>query len=133
MFWHANLSKIASTLDLVTHYESAKFIAPDLMKEALVAVFLTRCWLADRELKAKPNVPFSGKDLQLALFVHKLMRIVRFNTHQIVAQVPLDNRHGVNKDSQATLTVIGFAVNPNLAMANHSCDSNFGRVWQGKS
>ena len=46
------------------------------------------------------------------------MRIVRFNCHAI--------REVSNNQNSS----IGVAVNPTLAMINHSCDSNYGRVWK---
>ena len=46
------------------------------------------------------------------------MRIARFNCHAI---------REVTKESNLS---IGAAINPTLAMINHSCDSNYGRVWR---
>ena len=38
----------------------------------------------------------------------------------------------VNPEQVDTLS-IGAAINPTLAMINHSCDSNYGRVWNLES
>ena len=63
--------------------------------------------------------PYFGKEeLQIALWIHRFMRIVRFNCHAI--------REVSNNQNSS----IGVAVNPTLAMINHSCDSNYGRVWK---
>jgi len=49
------------------------------------------------------------------------MRVSQFNSHEVT--VP---------DGRQNFIVAGVAVNPSLAMANHSCDSNYGRVWTGE-
>ena len=54
--------------------------------------------------------------------VHRLMRAVRFNCHEVLDGFSLD-------DDGSPPDRIGFALNPNLAMINHSCDPNIGRVW----
>ena len=52
--------------------------------------------------------------------VHRLMRAVRFNCHEVLDGLSIDDE-GLER--------VGFALNPNLAMINHSCDPNIGRVW----
>jgi hypothetical protein len=46
------------------------------------------------------------------------MRVAQFNSHEVTAF------------QSNTAVVIGVAVNPLLALANHSCDGNYGRVWR---
>ena len=66
------------TQDLVTHYGSDKFQAPELMKEALVAIYLAHFILNSKEESHDTNL------VELAIKVHKFMRIVRFNCHEVV-------------------------------------------------
>ena len=70
---------------LVAHYGSTEFSAPELMKEALVAVFLTRCLQSTGYFDFQETlVPEFGKDeLRIALWIHRFMRIARFNCHAI--------------------------------------------------
>ncbi len=99
----AYLSKDTSGIsDLVTHAGSDKFNAYELMKEALVAVFLANHIGVNENIK------------QAALDLHKWMRIIKFNCHEVV-------------DPESRL-VIGHALNPILALINHNCDSNYGKV-----
>ena len=99
---------------LVTHYGSSWYAAPELMKEGLVAVFLTR-------MLTGAEGTFDGDALAQATAVHRLMRAVRFNCHEVL--------DGCGVDDGSPPGRIGFALNPNLAMINHSCDPNIGRVW----
>ena len=112
---------------LVTHYGSDKFTAPELMKEALVCVFLTRCLQAtgyfDKNIDSDPD--FGLDEMKVALWLHKFMRISRFNCHAIREVNPGQSQDSAKLKTQS----IGIAVNPTLAMINHSCDSNYGRVW----
>ena len=105
---------------LVNHYGSDKYSAPELMKEALVSVFLTRALQATGYFgNSEITDPVFGKEeLQICLWIHRFMRIARFNCHAI---------REVTKESNLS---IGAAINPTLAMINHSCDSNYGRVWR---
>ena len=108
-------SKHAAAIDsLVTHYGSSWYVAPELMKEALVAVFLTRMLTDARGV-------LEGSALEAATTVHRLMRAVRFNCHEVL--------DGFSVDDGSPPDRVGFALNPNLAMINHSCDPNIGRVW----
>ncbi len=92
-------------LDLVAHFGLGSLNAPEQMKEALVVVFLLR-------LMGKEGEP----DLETANLLRKLMRVAQFNSHEVVG-------------SAEAPEVIGSAVNPHLALINHSCDANYGRVW----
>ena len=71
-------------MDLVTHYGSDKFGAPELMKEALVAVFFTRFW--SQQSQTGNGSVFSEPEMETALFVHKFMRIVQFNCHEVTCK-----------------------------------------------
>ncbi len=96
---------VVPELDLVAHFGLGSLNAPEQMKEALVVVFLLR-------LMGKEGEP----DLETANLLRKLMRVAQFNSHEVVG-------------SAEAPEVIGSAVNPHLALINHSCDANYGRVW----
>ena len=55
------------------------------MKEALVAVFLTRCLQSKGYFDFKENLwpEFNVDELRIALWIHRFMRIARFNCHAI--------------------------------------------------
>lgn len=114
-------SAAAHGLGLVTHNGLDLFSAPALMKEALVAVFLTRC------LEAKGFFDDEGLDplfdpirLRVAEWVHHFMRIAQFNSHEVT-----DRCGGGGGRTRR----VGVCINPTLALVNHSCDPNYGRVW----
>ena len=69
----------------MAHYGSEDFNAPELMKEALVSVFLTRCLQSKGYFGFQEKlVPQFGVDeLRIALWIHRFMRIARFNCHAI--------------------------------------------------
>ena len=71
-------------------------------------------------VKGIPRGALEGDRLDTALMVHRLMRAVRFNCHEVLDGQMIDDE-GLER--------VGFALNPNLAMINHSCDPNIGRVW----
>ena len=71
-------------------------------------------------VKGIPRGALEGDTLDTALMVHRLMRAVRFNCHEVLDGQMIDDE-GLER--------VGFALNPNLAMINHSCDPNIGRVW----
>jgi len=73
--------------NLVTHNGSNKHSSIELMKESLVAVFLTRC-LQSRGYfqmeEKKNNIPtFTEKQIKVAIWIHHLMRVARFNSHEV--------------------------------------------------
>lgn len=107
-------------LNMESHEGSDQYSAPELMKEALVAIFLTRFLEQGNFFQScfSLNHQIPPGDLKVALMIHKLMRVIRFNCHEILSK---PEGRGPKK--------IGFGVNPCLAMINHSCDSNYGRVW----
>ena len=55
------------------------------MKEALICVFLTRCLQATGYfgIQEKIEPVFGAEELQIALWMHRFMRIARFNCHAI--------------------------------------------------
>lgn len=103
--------KWIKTMNLVSHYGSNQFNAPELMKESLVAVFFIRWFRAaksqtegddDQDLA---NLPFDDNDMNLALFVHKMMRIVRFNCHEVTAKAT-DGQVQVEISSEKVIILI---------------------------
>ena len=95
--WPPNLKFFPLYSTLVNHYGSDQFSAPELMKEALVCVFLTRClqstgYFGSKESNTSATDPsaldisdpcFGKEELQIALWIHRFMRIARFNCHSI--------------------------------------------------
>ena len=72
---------------LITHNGSDEYSAPVLMKESLVAVFLTRCLQArgyfnDNNI-AEENVKFTDDQMKVAIWIHHLMRAAKFNSHEV--------------------------------------------------
>ena len=71
--------------NLVTHDNSGKKQAPELMMQALTAIFLLRC------LRVKSYYPPSAGDqtilsdteLYLGRLLHHFMRVTYYNTHEI--------------------------------------------------
>ena len=71
--------RLEEYIKLVTHYGSNKFSAPELMKEALVCVFLTRCLQSTGYFEKDIQEPAFGLDeMKVALWMHKFMRIARY-------------------------------------------------------
>ena len=64
---------------------SDKYSPPELMKEALVCVFLTRCLQATGYFGFQEKIEpiFGPEELQIAMWMHRFMRIARFNCHAI--------------------------------------------------
>ena len=82
---HKNDEKLNEYCKLVGHYGSDKYSPPELMKEALVCVFLTRCLQSTgyMGLKSTLEPDLGTDDLRIALWIHRFMRIARFNCHAI--------------------------------------------------
>ena len=82
---HKEDPKLDEYCTLVAHYGSEDFNAPELMKEALVAVFLTRCLQSKGYFDFKESLwpEFDVGELRIALWIHRFMRIARFNCHAI--------------------------------------------------
>ncbi len=106
--------------NLVTHYGYASFNAPELMKEALVALFLSR--MATGHVRGE----LTCAALDSAVEIHRLMRALKFNCHEVLSGYREEAAAG---ETTASPQRIGYAVNPVLAMINHSCNPNTGRVW----
>ena len=85
---------LISCCKLVTHNGSSLYSAPELMKESLIAVFLTRCLQARgyfrRYIKhineknvSNENVEFTDNQMKVAIWIHHLMRVAKFNSHEV--------------------------------------------------
>jgi hypothetical protein len=88
---------------LVTHYGAMTFFAPELMKEAIVTVFLTRMLLPN-----SGRGEFGTEALDTAAVIHRMMRAIKFNCHEVL--------DALNVADESPPARIGFAVNPNMAM-----------------
>ena len=125
-------SSIWSFHNLVTH-PSLEKQAPELMMQALAAIFLLRC------LKAKDYYPKSNEDdpktlseteLFLGKLIHHFMRVTYFNTHEVTTTDEDTTGVGFGSDRLA-MRRIGRATNPTLALLNHTCDPNYRRISVG--
>ena len=87
--------------NLVTHFDSDQFSAPELMKESLVATFIARWWFQSPQ---NSNNSTTSNELSLQLEVLRLLRIIRFNSHEVVSKAT----------PGGDLKVIGFCINPLL-------------------
>ena len=128
---------------LVTHQTGAHRSAPDLMKEALTALFFLRV-LQLRGYCSPSSSPgtLSPEELETALLLHHFMRVVFYNSHEASALVS-------TPQNEKKVSKIGVTINPSLALINHrlgflilasesqipptssSCDPNYGRVARG--
>ncbi|CAB4064364.1 unnamed protein product [Lepeophtheirus salmonis] len=61
----------------------------------------------------------------LANKLRKFIKIASFNSHEVTEVIV---RRKGNEDNVGARRV-GTAINPYLALINHSCDPNHGRVW----
>ena len=129
--------------NLVTHDKSHKKQAPELMMQAMTAIFLLRC------LRAKSYYPPSSGDptilsdieLYLSQLIHHFMRATYYNTHEIttITEDTDEEVFGCSNAFNVThspdrikVRRIGRATNPSLALFNHSCDANYRRVSVGR-
>ncbi|QQP48814.1 Uncharacterized protein FKW44_009244 [Caligus rogercresseyi] len=104
--------------------KTGRFQAPALMKEALTVVFFIRCL---NRVGYFPDL--SPVERQLGKHLRNFIRIASFNSHE-VTEVTL-RRNGTEDNVGARR--VGTAINPLLALINHSCDPNHGRVWNPAS
>ena len=99
------------TVLMESHQGSPQFNAPELMKEAFVSVFITRFLTSAGYFgKEQQNVrrpDFDDRQMKVADWLHHLMRVARFNSHE-VTQKQADNR----------TKRIGVATNPQLALVS---------------
>ena len=85
-----------------------------------MAVFLTRFLQASGYFNENDSGhKFKGHHMKVALWIHHLMRAARFNSHEVSQFIP----------DQERVVRVGVAIAPTLALINHSCDPNYGRVW----
>jgi hypothetical protein len=120
-------TEAASFFHLVTHSGCGAKQAPELMMQALVAVFLLRC------LQFKGYMPrgvergkLDSQEMAVAMLLHHFMRVAYFNTHEMAG---LQDGDG---DLLQRLRRIGRATNPSLALFNHSCNPNYRRITAGR-
>ena len=108
-------------------------MAPELMMQAMTAIFLLRCLKAKKYYvadEAASRTVLSETELFLARLLHHFMRVTYYNTHEITtASVDQDDvtatgEGGVSPE-KLRLRRIGRATNPTLALLNHSCDPNY--------
>ena len=96
-FWLENpVSKITrdkthplhQTVVMESHNGSSEFSAPELMKEAMVAVFLTRFLISSKFFgKVNSSATFTPDQLKISAWIHHLMRVARFNSHEVTQKV----------------------------------------------
>lgn len=98
---------------LISHIGTNELSAPELMKEAMIAVFFTVLFTW-KQLISHENMLDCGHRIR------KWLRISKYNAHEVVHE---ENGH---------ILVVGHALNPRLALLNHSCDPNYGRIWIGQ-
>ena len=84
-----SVDNLVACCNLVTHNGSNKYSAQELMKESLVAVFFTRCLKAkgyfnqDNENNTNEFPKFTDDCIKVAIWIHHLMRVARFNSHEV--------------------------------------------------
>ena len=125
-----NSEDILTFHNLVTHDKTGNKMAPELMMQALTAIFLLRCLKAKKYYVESHNDPstLTDNELYLAKLIHHFMRVSYYNTHEITT-ASLD---GPVSPERLRMRRIGRATNPTLALLNHSCDPNYRRVSVGR-
>ena len=95
------INDLINCCKLVTHDGSNKYSAPELMKESLVAVFLTRCLQAkgyfNDQKSAEDNTKFTEKQMNVAIWIHHLMRVAKFNSHEVTEFTVSNEKNGFNE------------------------------------
>ena len=119
--------------NLVTHDGATGKDAPELMMQALVAVFLLRAlkfknYFGENDSNNNNNSntnnrkqQFNDLELDLCLLLHHYMRAAFYNTHEVT-----------RIEDETSMKRIGRATNPTLALINHSCDPNYRRISKGR-
>ena len=83
----SSIQNLINCCKLVTHNGSNLYSAPELMKESFVAVFLTRCLQArgffNKKNLSDENIMFTEDQMQVAVWMHHLMRVAKFNSHEV--------------------------------------------------
>ena len=121
---------VMTVFNLVTHDTAARE-APILMKECITALFFLRSLQAKnyfgRDSSDKPRTgTLSADEMFIAMLLHHFMRVVFYNCHELT-ELQRGSQWSENK-----IVKIGVAINPSLALINHSCDSNYARVMSGR-
>ena len=119
---------VMTVFNLVMH-ESAAREAPILMKECLTALFFLRCLQVKKYFGENYSAKagnLSEDEMFIAMLLHHFMRVVYYNCHELTELQP--GSHW----SENKIVKIGIAINPSLALINHSCDSNYARVMSGR-
>ena len=130
--------------NLVTHDHSDKKLAPELMMQAMTALFLLRCLRAKSYYPPSSGDPtiLSDTELYLSQVLHHFMRVTYYNTHEIttITEDTDEDVFGCSSAFNVThspdrirVRRIGRATNPSLALLNHSCDPNYRRVSVGRN
>ena len=119
---------ILTVYNLVTHDSGTKREPPLLMKESLTALFFLRCLQSRHYFNSSPVKPgkLSSDEMFISRLIHHFMRVVFYNSHEVTELRP-------SKDSWCSNKIVktGVAINPSLALINHSCDPNYARVERG--
>ena len=134
---------IMSFHNLVTHDGSGKKQAPELMMQALTAIFLLRCLRSKSYYPPSSGDPsiLSDTELYLSQLLHHFMRVTYYNTHEITTITEYSDEEVFGCSNAFNVTHspdrirvrrIGRATNPSLALLNHSCDPNYRRVSVGR-
>ena len=95
-----NIGNVIACCKLVTHNGSNKFSGPELMKEAMVAVFLTRClqsrgYFNDKDIPEE-NAQFTGVQKKVSIWIYNLMRVAKFNSHEVTEMVFSSEKRGID-------------------------------------
>ena len=130
--------------NLVTHDNNGKKQAPELMMQAMTAIFLLRCLRTKSyyppSISGDPTI-LSDTELYLARLLHHFMRVTYYNTHEITTITEDTDEEAFGSGNAFNVTHsperirvrrIGRATNPSLALLNHSCDPNYRRVSVGR-
>ena len=122
---------IMTVYNLVTHDTEADRAPPLLMKECLTAVFFLRVLQVSGYFgPGAASEPRAGRltseEMFLARLLHHFMRVVFYNSHEVTELQPGPASWPDNKVAK-----VGVAINPSLALINHSCDPNYARVERG--
>ena len=140
---------VVTAYNLVTHDTGADRQAPLLMKEALTALYFLRVLQAKSYFGEKRRVRTGGlseDEMFICKLLHHFMRVVYYNSHEVgqvvfIVSPPLSTpplqvtqlMRDPTDWSRNRVVKIGVALNPSLALINHSCDPNYARVVRGKN
>ena len=119
---------ILTVYNLVTHDSGTRREPPLLMKESLTALFFLRCLQSRHYFNSSPVKAgkLSSDEMFIARLIHHFMRVVFYNSHEVTELRP--SKHSWSSN---IIVKTGVAINPSLALINHSCDPNYARVERG--